>query len=421
MLYTESMDELLESNNNKKSKTKKYTAMIAIGVMAASTVGLYLYNNNTAPTNSVNAEDISTNENSAVNSNGTVTKKIINPINTNSNLINANNKDKIERAGQFQVPTNLKDNQIARHVAQEKFTGKEYLPSLISESESFRSHLYNDNIGYAFGNGWNISMQTTKYNENLAKAISIEPEFIKKITTLSGKISSLPIGNYQLTITPQKSMQVSMLMAEKFEEAAINAISKQMMKNKTTIAQHKATKKDYKVLAKELYASLATNEQAVLVYHAYKVGEYGFGKYTGMIESLIDYANAKERTPELAKKVAEHFTYKYKMNGEIKQDTRAEVLIQSMFMDVNAFGYLIAKNVAPRNMKTNIPAIQNNNINTSVKSEQLIIPDPVGEMREKLEKEGKKIQIIPDFSDYKFKPDPSEQSKPKQGTHARFM
>ena len=77
--------------------------------------------------------------------------KTINPVFGESKLITNANRDKIEKAGQFTLPNGLKDNQVARQVAQIKFKTQDYFQSLVSECEGFRSGVYNDNIGFAFG------------------------------------------------------------------------------------------------------------------------------------------------------------------------------------------------------------------------------------------------------------------------------
>ena len=43
---------------------------------------------------------------------------------------------------------------------------------MTSEAEGYRSTVYNDVGLYATGNGYNLSVQSKHYNENLLKAIS---------------------------------------------------------------------------------------------------------------------------------------------------------------------------------------------------------------------------------------------------------
>lgn len=411
----DSMEKVLETEEQTPAPNKKkFAAMIAIGFMAAASAGMFLSGNKSSETAEVKPEvtqaaptvEAAKSTNTVIEPNVIKTEvptpelaKTINPVFGESKLITNANRDKIEKAGQFTLPNGLKDNQVARQVAQIKFKTQDYFQSLVSECEGFRSGVYNDNIGFAFGNGWNISMQKASYNTELAKAVSNDGAWIQKVTALSGKISSAPVTGYDVKITPQRSMQVAQLMGDDFQKGVINGIAKQMAKNKTTIALNKSTGQSYNTLATNLYQSLAPNEQAAVLYHSYKVGEAGFAKYTGMIDELITYGTAKERTPEMAKKVAEHMTYKYKMNGEVKQDLRAEAIIQSMFFNLEAFGYLIGKNVAPKNMASFVPSIKKNNIDLSAAPGQVKLLDPVGETREKLEREGQKIEIKPDFTD----------------------
>ena len=75
-------------------------------------------------------------------------------------------------------------------------------------------------------------------------------------------------------------------------------------------------------------ASLAPNERAAM---HHKVGEGGSFKYGELHKALIHYGLSKNRTPEMAKEVADKFTYKYTMNGQTFSDERASILIGTMF------------------------------------------------------------------------------------------
>lgn len=400
------------SNNN--SNLKKF---LLIGAVALAAVGATVYlgtssNTQSTPTKNTQAsttivsnssenlnapssiESITTEEFSVVQE---VIQKKENsfPIFENSSLVNENNKSKLNEAGNFDLPANLADNQVARKVAQIKFVDQNYFLSLVSEGEGFRSSIYNDNIGFAFGNGWNISMQNKTYNENLAKMISNDNNYIAKIALLSGNTKDRTLSSDYSTvkIAPQRSMQVAEIMGERFEPGVIRGIAKQLPKNAEAQKIHKQTGNSYEIIAKNLYDNLAPNEKAAVLYHSYKVGEAGFAKYTNMIGSLATYALSDNKTDDMKKKVADGFTYKYKMNGEIKQDTRAEVIVSSMFADKEAFGYLVGKNVAPRNFTSLSSSINKSNIDTSLAPGEVVIPDPVGDERARLEKLGAPINI----------------------------
>ena len=99
-----------------------------------------------------------------------------------------------------------------------------------------------------------------------------------------------------------------------------------MAKNPEAIQLHNQTHKPYQQLAQEMEASLAPNERAAMLYHTYKVGEGGSFKYGELHKALIHYGLSKNRTPEMAKEVADKFTYKYTMNGQTFSDERASIL-----------------------------------------------------------------------------------------------
>lgn len=384
------------------------TATIAFGVGGA---GLYVYNHtdrDVAENNAVVSHANNNVNNTVTVNNPTVVsavKEIINapqtketsfPINESSSLVTKENKDILNAIGNFSLPEKLADNQIARKVAQIQFSTQNYFTSLVSEGEGFRSHVYDDNIGSAWGNGWNLSMQSKKYNEDLAKAVSIKSEIVQKIVMLSGKVgqnSKSPEFNNAL-IQPQRSMQVAALMGERFETGVINGIAQHLPKNANAVKIHKQNNESYKQIAQQLYSSLAPNEKAAVLYHSYKVGEAGFSKYNGMIGSLIEYAFSKDKTMEMKKNVADKFTYKYKMNGQVLEDTRASVLVGGMFADTTAFGYLIGKNVAPHNMSSLTSAFNRNKIDGLAKPGEQVIPDSFGDAKAKMEAEGKRMDIM---------------------------
>lgn len=314
-------------------------------------------------------------------------------INEASPLVNQYNKDQLNEAGNFDLPSNLADNQIARKVAQLQFEKENYSLSLKSEAEGFGRQVYNDNIGKAFGYGWNLTFQNSQYNKDLATAISTDKNYINKIVSLSGK-EGVTKSSAGLTIEPQRAMQVSALMSERFYEGAINGIASKLPKNKLAVAEHNATGKSYKEIAVDVYNRLEENEKAVVVYHAYKVGSAGFAKYNNLINSLITYSFEKEKTPEMRRGVADQFTYKYKLNGKVLEDTRASILIGAMFADPSAFGYLIGKNVAPQNMRKLTSSFDKYNIDGKAEPGTQMLPDTLGDEKARIEKEGGKLDII---------------------------
>lgn len=383
-------------------KTGIMGSIIVATCLAIGAGGLYIYNQSD---NSISTQDtnvINTIKNKVQETVVNMTdQKIKNSIYGNY-IDNVEVKKSIEKAGNFEVPGGMKNNQVGRYVSQVQFKEQNYLLALVSEGEGFRNTLYNDNIGFAFGNGWNLSMQNSTYNKNIASTISDNNEYIGKLVQLSGKTSDakIPSNFNSLQISPQRAIQVSAIMSIDFEKSVVSSIEKQLQKSEKAKKIKVSTGKSFATMGQELYQNLESNEKAALVYHAYKVGGAGFNKYTTMLNSLVDYGLSTNKTPEQAKKVAESFTYKYTMNGEIKEDIRASVLVSTMFLDKNAFGYVIGKNVAPKNMKENLPIFGKYSIDVTQNSADLKIPDPVGEERTKIETAGGqvKIQIMPDIN-----------------------
>lgn len=385
---------------------------ILIGLTAAFAVGgtgLYVYNH-TEHTNNAeqtqNAEPVKVKDQSILSalkdkitsSSQTESKAIKEtkfPIYEASPLVNTKNKEVLNKAGNFELPEGLADNQIARKVSQIQFSADNYYLSLTSEAEGYRSTVYNDVGLYATGNGYNLSVQSKNYNESLLKAISKDHNVIAKLSNLSGKHYDTGLANeYKpLSIVPQRSMQISQLMGEKFEQGVVNNIAKHMAKNPESIQLHNQTHKPYQQLAQEMFDKMAPNEQAAMVYHTYKVGEGGSYKYGELHKALIHYELSSNKTPELAKEVADKFTYKYKMDGKVLSDERASILIGTMFASKDGFGYIIGKNVAPRNFSSLTSAIKNSNISASSTPGEMKLPDPVGEEKAKLESEGKPIDM----------------------------
>lgn len=424
MSYINSIDTILEKDENPSNegkKSKNFKAFLAIGLMAMASAGLYMHNHNAKPFQQVDtaqATSVLDSVKSAIHSSVTNEAKtptaILNPIYEASKLISSKNKDKLESVGQFTLPDGLKNNQIGRVVAQVKFKSGDFLAALISEGEGFTSTLTDDNIGNVIGYGLNTTMQSKAYLNSLATAISQDQTYIKSLSALGGQTINTHKEQYNMRITPQRALQISYLFTEKCENAVIKVVSKELAKDQIAIAEHKKTGKSFEKLGEELFNNLEKNEKSSLSYHTFKVGEFGLTKYTGMLTALVHYSH--DKTQENAKKVAEHMTYKYKMNGEIKEDIRAEFLVQSMFMNKGlAFGYSIKNNVAPRDMAKFIPAITAHKIDTSVPD--FVIPDPVGDMKEKLRKEGKQLKMSPVAPDYS---NPAKFTRPINFNH-RFL
>ena len=398
-----------------KSKKGIMSSLIVLTALTLGAAGLYGYNHMSGETKTNSPELINSLKDTVKSASNTV-ENAVNvkhaavqaqeetsfPI-YNSSLVNDKNRDILNKVGNFKVKSGLADNQIARSVSQIQFEKGLYYHSLVSEGESFRHQLYADNIGLAFGNGWNVSMQKASYNEGLASAITNDKGMIQKLKTLSGKILNVNknIGSSDITISPQRSMQVAELMGEQFNVGVLHGISKQMAKNSQAQAQHKATGLSYDQMAEKMFNSLSDNEQAAMRYHCYKVGEAGFSKYVGMIDSLIDYGMSSNRTDAMKMKVAEHIEYTYKINGQVMSDKRAALLVQSMFMGKEQFGYIIAKNVAPQHF-SDLPAMKDSGVKVTDDPSKFNFPDAIGDLKTQALKDGKPLKMDLQFTDPQY-------------------
>ena len=210
----------------------------------------------------------------------------------------------------------------SRQVAISELAKGNFYESVVSEVEGFRPSLYNDNTGYAIGNGWNVSLQSQHTNQRISQGIGMAPTEAMAVTNLSGQLN--PTRLPQVSITPEQAITAAQLMRPQYEEPMKGLIGSD-------------------------YDKLKPNEKAVLAYHAYKVGPAGAAKYKNLIGNLKQYL--KSPSPELSRKVAEGFTYSYMLNGERRYDTRSQVYMTALWLDPQAYGFLLGNNPAPADFK----------------------------------------------------------------------
>lgn len=210
----------------------------------------------------------------------------------------------------------------SRQVAVDELAKGNFYESVVSEVEGFRPTIYSDSTGYAIGNGWNVSFQTTAANQRISQGIGLAPPEAMALTGLSGNFSpsSLP----QVSITAEQATKAAQLMRPQYEEPM-------------------------KSLVGPDYDKLKPNEKAVLAYHSYKVGPAGAAKYKTLLADIKQYLRTP--TPELSRKVAEGFTYSYMLNGQRRYDTRSQVYMSALWLDPQAYGFLLGKNPAPADFK----------------------------------------------------------------------
>lgn len=324
----------------------------------------------------------------------------------------------LEESAQFSIPANFKPNQISRFIAQEKFksaqenkTMVDYLASLLSEGEGFRENLYRDNIGLAYGIGWNVSMQSPEFNKFLMSAVNSNPQAINKIVSFSKTPMAYPPGRYgdaDTAMPPQRHMQASLLIAHKFMDGGVlPAFTKFAKQSSVAKEQQKQSGESWDVFAKKRFNTLDPFVQAALVYHSYKVGEAGFGRYLTLNKKVIDYAFTplEKRTLEQRTDISKGVVYNYRLNGESLRDTRAEMKVAAMLVNPEIYGSMIKSNPAPQNIHYQLPQLKTNGVvvPTNMKDE-FVIPNKLGELKEDALNNGKTFnpQMQYNYSDMNY-------------------
>ncbi|MEL4177728.1 hypothetical protein [Roseateles sp. PN1] len=246
----------------------------------------------------------------------------------------------------------------SRQVAVDQLSQGNFYESIVSEVEGYRAQIYSDNIGYAIGNGWNVSLQGRGTNEKVGQAIGLPPSQVASLASLSSMaaVQALPV----VSISPEQAIKATQVMRAQFEEPIRGLVGA------------------------NLYDKLQPHQKAALSYHVYKVGPTGAAKFTKLITAVQAYAI--NSVPELAKKAAEQFTYTYKLNGKVYEDKRSTLYLASLFTDPKAYGYLLGTTAAPANFSS-IAKIAGQKIDTKRPADDQI-NDDFGAAKEKLFEQG---------------------------------
>lgn len=225
---------------------------------------------------------------------------------------------------QWGVSNKLQVNSLS----QQALSQGHYFLAMVSEVEGYRPYLYNDNKGYAIGMGWNVSMQTRRANSSIAESIALPNNQKTELVSLSNmaKPNHLP---RDIQLSTQQAFQAVEWMKPQYEKSIEELIGPG-------------------------FSQLAPNKQAVLIYHVYKVGAGGAAKYHHLIADVKAFI--KNPNEQLNEKIAKDFTYHYTINGQVKQDTRAQLYMASMWLDPSSFNYIV-NNEEPSKMPADMPFI----------------------------------------------------------------
>lgn len=253
-------------------------------------------------------------------------------------------KSYLEKISNFKVDKNAPNSQIIKDVSLAQYEFGNFFMSLASFAEGYSKSAYADNKGVATGFGYNISMQTQGLNRQMFDTINMGSAIDTSIK-MSGKMSIQSFSKEELNnvaLIPQRAVQVTEIMKKEFEskipEIIGNHAKRTSAKASKYMRDNGMSSNDF---GKLLLEKLKPNEKDVIIYHTYKVGPGGLAKYNNLLSSLVEYHF--NNTNLNSDNVAKSFTYKYSLNGEIKQDTRASALITTMWKNPEDFK-LVAQN-----------------------------------------------------------------------------
>ena len=214
---------------------------------------------------------------------------------------------------------------ISRQMAISELAKGNYYASIENEVEGNISHYYRDNIGVAIGCGFNTSFQSHRDIRAWSKQAGISDDIIKVMESTSGKFDIAPPTG--VSITPGQATAIAEAMKPTYEKAMISMFGGPTVWNK-----------------------LKSYQQAVLTYHAEKVGVGGASKFKGLIQSVKNYA--ANPTEANARDVAMHIHYTYKVkqldgSWKVMSDSRSQLYMGALFQDPQQYSYLLGTASAP--------------------------------------------------------------------------
>lgn len=294
-----------------------------------------------------------------------------------STTTNASNGSEGSKSVKVAYMKNVKST--SRRVAIEQFNEQNYYESIVSEVEGFRPTLYHDNIGGAIGNGWNVSLQSKSMNQKITQEIGLSPNDSISLVSLSG--NKHPSNFPSVSITPEQATKAAQIMRlTSFEPVVVKA------------------------LGKSTFDKLKPNQQAVVVYHAYKTGNLN---WKNLKASIIKCANTQSQSD--CASAGSQFTYSYMLNGTRMYDKRSNLYMNALFVNPSDYGYLLGANDASPDFQSIAKSSEMKIDTTKPADPQVEQQDVFGHEKEKLLEEGKPFDpniIIPngEVIDYPKKP-----------------
>ncbi|HCB1595199.1 TPA: hypothetical protein MYP09_001413 [Citrobacter farmeri] len=295
-----------------------------------------------------------------------------------------------------------KDRDRSTTSALAEFNKGEFFHSLVMTSEGYVSHPYRDNLGWALGYGWNITMNGQSANRTYAAKAGLDKPTTEKIAVMGiakgGKPNLEANPQPGIAITQPQALSVVDQMRKPCEEAAINWIGS------------------------DAWKKLKPNQQAVLIDHFYRLGIGGAKQFTTMQKAVKTYA--ANPTEENSQKVAQTFVYKYRIKigdaWQVKQDKRATTLLGSLWMNSEAFSSMLSnKPISASASQTlqKVASFSNIKIDTTKPlAQQIDEQDELDKLIDQMEAQGQKVEVQPMVNDKPITPvfeEAKVEEKPK--------
>ena len=251
-----------------------------------------------------------------------------------------------------------RSNNVAAEYSRFALGQGKFFESLTAQVEGYRSNAYRDSTGVALGFGYNASYQSAQTNQRAGTEVLQSAAAAQTLVSLSGNMN--PATLPQIQVNPEQAMGMSLLLKPGYENPMRQWIPG--------------------------YEQLKPNQQAVLVYHAYKTGAGGAMKY-GTLKSKIAamLANPSE---EATRAAGAQFQYTYKVGGLTKTDTRSTVYMQALWNNPMAYADLIGGKSST--FVATLPEFKNTG-KKAVSDDD--IADPIGEVKLEMERTGKRIPM----------------------------
>lgn len=238
-----------------------------------------------------------------------------------------------------------------------------YFESIVAQVEGYRSTPYFDNEGIALGFGYNASHQDRPTNRKAGIDVLKSESAARTLEGLSKRFDITQLPSIQ--VNPEQAMGLSLMLKPGYEDPMRAWIPG--------------------------FDRLSPSQQAVLVYHSYKLGASGAKKYPILKAKIA--AMLANPSPESTKAAGAEFQYTYKVKGEVKTDTRSTIYMQALWNDPEAYAALIGGKAST--FVATLPEFKGSGKSSISDSD---IDDPIGEVKSEMERTGRRIPMTITYS-----------------------